>query len=48
VVLKNVHSLEKIFGERELQEDTSELGDGSNCHRQTSGAVANLVVVVVN
>lgn len=42
---KNFYSLEKIFRERELlDEDTSELGDESNCHRQTSAAVARLVV----
>lgn len=49
MMLKHVYSLGKIFGERELlDEDTSELGDGSNCHRQTLPAVVHLVVVVVN
>lgn len=48
MMLKNVYSLEKIFGESGLlDEDTLELGEGSNCHRQTSAAVAYLVVVVV-
>lgn len=49
MMLRNIYSLEKIFGERELSdENTSELGDGSNSHRQTSAVVANFVVVVVN
>lgn len=43
VVVNNVVCLEKTFGEREiLDQNTSELRDGSDCHRQTSAVVAHI------
>lgn len=43
MVVNNVICLEKIFGERELlDQNTSELRDGSDRHKQTSAVAAHI------